>query len=994
MSGSQSPTPLAVQDEHDNELCFVLGLPKPPKKASTVEPKPGTKSLINHEFVFPLDHLPNPLPNFSLSHHNPDTIKEFKTIPSVAESSVTLELTCVVPQEDDELLFGLVMDGKPVTQIRLRRTFCEIEKALLELPTSHPSVRQALSDHTRAALLWYGWKTCSRMVGIKRFSSGFSGSDVLLFRPLLSPPHRDPEKHAEEDFHSSASPNLLSETWGAWLLVKSGPVNTIRKEWARYDVFLKNRLTPFMPRIEAFLRVNLMKNNASKPQQAIEPITCKESLATVISCFLGGDLLKAESMEMMLSAGRDLPTIQQHITRALGILVAWHTHGSLQPLKEFPRFYSTTGGPLSLFNKYDFSDSDDRAAYANKVSWDVSFKKEDHLHNHLWGKTQDGLLFKLSEIKVRFSLTHGDLHPRNILCDQGYAWLIDFEHAGVAPTLHDFAWFEANIRYFCINLVPGHENLDEAANRLELLLLDHFRGSEASLEPVRELAAALGADPDHLFNLASVIAHIRQLAKPYCVTEYADHRDYLAILYLVVLSMLRGDRQSTAPENLRLFVRLAWVLEEQLSHICGMKPFDSGWRPLDLRWLINKHWLAPPQAPQRIQEFVNSDDGAKIFAPLVACRGVAQGDYHHLDVYEHTLLVVAYLEVLISSEDPLAGFLRPDDMDQQVSDNLAKQGLHFLPPLVVVPEDRPECPLSETILTHARAALKAVLTPENQLILKWLALFHDVGKPGVRQMTSKGDGYQIHFYGHPEYGLDILHDHINIWFSSATECGKTSEADRLRYLILRHHDHNNLAKPDSPLAKQLLELAKFVEDPTKIPENTKLRPMNYFAEMMELVETVLLREGELREDFPLLLIQGYADSLASRGTLCPLPLVERARMYVLMLAVWNKRENLMLWRSLLTEREPCQWLIAENGNPTLLTKREQCRSLVTKQTNPNLFDLIKTATDATLDGNLKKTIWARTKELENWAWSYVLQKKSCPTPEQVVEKYNESYGAS
>ena len=347
---------------------------------------------------------------------------------------------------------------------------------------------------------------------------------------------------------------------------------------------------------------------------------------------------------------------------------------------------------------YDLTRRRHRELFGRKVTWDVAFQRSGHLDGHLLGTTsnRDGLLDRLMATKVRYSLIHGDLNPRNVLCDRDYAWLIDFEHAGYGPTLFDFAWLEANLRYFCLALDPSGEGLDEAATLFERHLLDHLHGGESSLEPVRQWAAELGADPDELHKLASAIVQIRQLALPYCVDEYADHRDYLAVLYLSVLSLLRGDRAMTAPPaNYRALVRLAWVLEEQLSRIHGLEPFDSGRASPDLRHLIDAEWLRAPGAPGRVDYLVRSTDGSRVLGPVAATRGVQQSDYHHLDVYDHTLLVLAYVEGLFEGNDPIAGFLDPGTLDARVAaSGSTSKGFRF-PPGVNRIADRPAVRLLE-----------------------------------------------------------------------------------------------------------------------------------------------------------------------------------------------------------------------------------------------------------------------------------------------------------
>src|SRR5262249_9904805 len=206
----------------------------------------------------------------------------------------------------------------------------------------------------------------------------------------------------------------------------------------------------------------------------------------------------------------------------------------------------------------------------------------------------------------------------------------------------DYARLEANLRLWCLTLRPGRENVSEAAWRLERHLLDHFHGGEGGLEPVRELAAALGADPAELYKLAQCVAHVRRRAAAAC-DDFADRRDYLAVLFLTVLSLLQyaGDPgQAAPPENYRGLVSLAWVLEDTLARLLGLPPFDRQRVAFEAPDLIDPGWLAAPHAPRRVRYLLERDDGGRVLEPVAATRGVVQNTYHHLDVLDHTLLVL------------------------------------------------------------------------------------------------------------------------------------------------------------------------------------------------------------------------------------------------------------------------------------------------------------------------------------------------------------------
>jgi len=130
------------------------------------------------------------------------------------------------------------------------------------------------------------------------------------------------------------------------------------------------------------------------------------------------------------------------------------------------------------------------------------------------------------------------------------------------------------------------------------------------------------------------------------------------VLYLTILSvLLYSGRDPTPPANFRLLLALAWVLEDTLAAILGVQPSVRPrhlFRPLHL---LRSRWLEPSGAPQRVQYLMDSPDGVRALEPLAATRGVYQNPAHHLDVFDHTLLVLAYVEGII--EDPLGSYHHP-----------------------------------------------------------------------------------------------------------------------------------------------------------------------------------------------------------------------------------------------------------------------------------------------------------------------------------------------
>lgn len=104
-----------------------------------------------------------------------------------------------------------------------------------------------------------------------------------------------------------------------------------------------------------------------------------------------------------------------------------------------------------------------------------------------------------------------------------------------------------------------------------------------------------------------------------------------------------------------------------------------------------------------------------LFPELRPMKGCDQNDYHHLDVWDHSLETVCRMEDLLADKAVQFGPLS-DQIDAYVRQELVK--------------DRP------------RAAL-----------LKLAAIFHDAGKPESRFVDSKG---RIRFFGHERISQQIF----------------------------------------------------------------------------------------------------------------------------------------------------------------------------------------------------------------------------------------------
>lgn len=115
-----------------------------------------------------------------------------------------------------------------------------------------------------------------------------------------------------------------------------------------------------------------------------------------------------------------------------------------------------------------------------------------------------------------------------------------------------------------------------------------------------------------------------------------------------------------------------------------------------------------------------------ILPELIDCQGVAQPREHTLDVYGHTLRVLAALELLFPWH--AAGVN-------------ASRDVFWQPPLT-------------GYRTDVSAYLQKEIAYEQPcwLLLKLCALLHDVGKPATRTVDDHGN---VHFYGHEGAGATL-----------------------------------------------------------------------------------------------------------------------------------------------------------------------------------------------------------------------------------------------
>jgi poly(A) polymerase len=121
--------------------------------------------------------------------------------------------------------------------------------------------------------------------------------------------------------------------------------------------------------------------------------------------------------------------------------------------------------------------------------------------------------------------------------------------------------------------------------------------------------------------------------------------------------------------------------------------------------------LSAPSAAPVLKEMEAVGLLGQVFPELEDMKGVEQNGYHHLDVYDHSMATVAYLEEVLAAPEAYFGEMAAE------------------------------------VVRYAQTRPKAAL-------LKLAALFHDVGKPQVRERRRDPERYT--FYYHEKVGLEIF----------------------------------------------------------------------------------------------------------------------------------------------------------------------------------------------------------------------------------------------
>ncbi|MGA9350729.1 MAG: HD domain-containing protein [Anaerolineae bacterium] len=141
--------------------------------------------------------------------------------------------------------------------------------------------------------------------------------------------------------------------------------------------------------------------------------------------------------------------------------------------------------------------------------------------------------------------------------------------------------------------------------------------------------------------------------------------------------------------------------------------------------------LALPGAPQNLRYLDEFGLLVVIIPELETLKGVEQSAPHYLDVFEHSLETVRWLEQVV------------DVVEGYDGEEVADGALSLIPLLL--------SPFSFQLSAHLSQLISGDRT--RLTVLKLMALLHDLGKPATKSVDDEG---VIHFYGHEGEGVGVV----------------------------------------------------------------------------------------------------------------------------------------------------------------------------------------------------------------------------------------------
>ena len=385
-----------------------------------------------------------------------------------------------------------------------------------------------------------------------------------------------------------------------------------------------------------------------------------------------------------------------------------------------------------------------------------------HTFNQLfpqWNKLQQIARETRTELyvvggSVRDALLHRPLADMDMVCqarNMGY-WE---KHIAQLSSGHFFTLGKEGL--FTRRLVSGSFSFDLTPLEGDDIAADLQRRDFT----INAIALGLHDDSFHDPHHGRQALEQRQLL---CVSPTSLHNDPLRILRAVRFALTLDMQLPTATTELMAAARPG------LTDIAGERIGNE-------LSLILTH----PHAAAGIRRLADTKALDTMFSPLHPLRGLSQNEYHHADVFEHTLLVLESL------------------------DNLCTD-----PPYTITHPDR-----------------------EQSIILRLAALFHDAGKALAKTVDPQTG--KVHFYGHEQISAHLADTALR-----PLGLGKQTIA-RINRLI-EHHLAPLLLSLGRPKAKAFRKLVFALEEDLPLlvvlalADNLAARGKN-FSQRQEKLET-------------------------------------------------------------------------------------------------------------------------------------------------------------
>ncbi|MEW6281939.1 MAG: phosphotransferase [Candidatus Eremiobacterota bacterium] len=655
---------------------------------------------------------------------------------------------------EDEWHLHIQGDVEPI-HVVVRRTRCRIHQGT-----------GALGAQLRSALLWYAWGRFREIFVVRRITTGMT-AEVLVVQPFLKAPPVPPELQSEHV-------ELLEGARGGFLLVKSGPLARVHEEWQRILAYVRSWVTPYLAHGDIFLPTQLAGVAEPTPEQA-----------TMLGFFLGGGMFRSTTLDVALRETSTPGYGERLLHQVFELLGPWHRQSNTRTLADWGQMLRREpDGRWVLFGSYDFSRPEDCQRFQRDIGGSPRMGAMAHLKDHVLEK----LLPLLLDIRLDFSLTHGDLHPRNILVDREDAWLIDFGNTSVAPTCFDYAKLEVYLRRWYFRLQPTSGLLMGHLRSLEDYMLDTTATGETDVSRVAELARGMGVDRDQLLRLVETIVWLRHRADVTQRESYPDQRGYLAVLYLTLLkTMAYAHRKREAPDwvNYHWLYHALWEVEDRLCDILGISRYPRGlstWSPTQL---IERDFLVARGAPARLNYLLESPESG--LASLAATRGVVLSDCYHVDLYGEIMFSLALAEELLEGEE---AWLEPQATTNRALASLRQQGLRLPDPPVGVGK--------ATVRPRGAGWLERLRQPDNVAVLKWTLVLQCLGKLITRRFSPRAG--KLVFEGYASLGAHMLeHQFDELLGDRCPECGARTELLEDDWEC--HSGHRFARRADEPLAR-------------------------------------------------------------------------------------------------------------------------------------------------------------------------------------------------